>query len=317
MNHKSHQKSTKRMKRLTTALASAAVLSSLLAPGLPIARVHAAEKPAANQPAAAPTQEQADSTAAQTRKDDGADRGRDRGHQIGDPVQVVRENAARFGFDARNDRFSLLSRTDDKAVVSVRTKKQNFKVNLSREHGRWVISAVRGIGDSNTPATYTPASMFTSYVTIPPTSTASERVLYQSNNFDRWVWYEGAYPTDMTMGVFLQSPLLRDTVNVLSQDVLNQINKVDFGRQFVLYTKLGAVAPQGYAIGIERVVQNGNDLTVTVRTKSPLANEIIAVSKTENFITLDRATLDFNNPVHINFVDQDGAVLRSYLLNRR
>ncbi|MDF2569497.1 MAG: hypothetical protein K0R55_1101, partial [Sporomusa sp.] len=78
----------------------------------------------------------------------------------GDPVDVVRDNASRFGFDAYDDTFTLLSVAGTKAIVQVKTSGQTFKVDLEKSSGRWVITTIRGIGNSTYPATYRPASMY-------------------------------------------------------------------------------------------------------------------------------------------------------------
>lgn len=231
------------------------------------------------------------------------------------PVAVVKNNAGTFGFDATNDRFSLLSITGGKAIVQVKTSGQTFKVDLERSDGNWVITTIRGIGNSQYPATYRPASLY-GYQTLgmatSPVVTAGGHTLYSNDAFAGWTWWETGYPADMKFGVLLAKP--SGTSNIPTV-IVDKVDTTDFGHQLVLYAYLGSVADKGYGIGIEKVVQTGNDLTVTIRTKSPSINAFWSASKTNDVIPLDRLTLNFNEPIHINFVDQNGTALSSYTLN--
>lgn len=322
----------KKYKRLMAALAGAAVVSSALLPGIPINKVQAAEAttPAATVSTTDQTKDTPDLT-----KDDQSNRwtkdkdnwfrdrdnwnnryNRDRspGYYLSDPVQVVRDNASRFGFDASSDRFSLLSITGSKAIVQVRTSSQTFKVDLTRDSGDWVITTIRGIGNNGQSATYRPASSF-GYGTLGASTSVpyGQGILFSTDKYSGWSWREGAYPQGMAMGVFLTQP---KTVNIIPDNIRNQIYNIDFKNQFVLYAHLGSVASQGYGIGIEKVVQKGNDLTVTVRTNSPVFNNTATQTKGDDFIALNRGNLDFTNPIHITFVDIHGAALSNYTITQ-
>ncbi|WP_371363372.1 hypothetical protein SRRS_42860 [Sporomusa rhizae] len=232
----------------------------------------------------------------------------------GNPVAVVKDNAATFGFDATNDRFSLLSITGGKAIVQVKTSGQTFKVDLERNNGNWVITTIRGIGNSKYPATYRPASLY-GYGTLGAATgpiVTGGRTLYSNDAFAGWAWRESAYPANMKLGVLLNKP---GTTTEVPSIIVDKVDSIDFGRQLVLYAHLGSVADRGYGIGIERVIQTGNDLTVTIRTKSPLYNTSWSSTKAYDIIPLDRLTLNFDNPIHINFVDQNGTSLSSYTLH--
>ncbi len=229
----------------------------------------------------------------------------------GDPVDVVRSNASRFGFDSYHDSFSLLSVTGSKAIVQVKTSGQTFKVDLEKSSGKWVITTIRGIGNSQYPATYRPASMYGTVTTTGPVVVVKERTLYANNNFSGWSWNQSTYPADMKLGVLLAQPTSPDAEEIPGI-IVNKVDTVDFGRQFALYGYIGSVAEKGYGIGIEKVVQKGNDLTVTVRTKSPLANSKLTATQTSDVIPLDRLSLNFNNPIRITFVDQNGTNLSTY-----
>lgn len=232
----------------------------------------------------------------------------------GDPVAVVKNNAGTFGFDATNDRFSLLSIAGGKAIVQVKTSGQTFKVDLEKNHGNWVITTIRGIGNSKYPATYRPASLY-GYGTLGaatgPVVTVG-RTLYSNDAFAGWTWRESAYPSNMKLGVLLTRP---GKTSDIPSIIVDKVDSIDFGRQLVLYAHLGSVADRGYGIGIEKVVQTGNDLTVTIRTKSPLFNTSWSTTKAYDIIPIDRLALNFDDPIHINFVDQNGTSLSSYTLH--
>lgn len=236
--------------------------------------------------------------------------------QGGDPVDVVRANAGRFGFDSYRDAFSLLSVTGSKAIVQVKTSGQTFKVDLEKSSGKWVITTIRGIGNSKYPATYRPASMYGTVTTTGPVVVVKERTLYANNNFSGWTWNQSTYPADIKFGVLLTKPAL-STGEEIPGVIIDKVEAVDFGRQFAVYAHIGSVAEKGYGIGIEKVVQTGNDLTVTVRTKSPQANSRLTTTQTNDVIPLDRLSLNFNNPVTVTFVDQNGTTLSTYTVLRQ
>lgn len=236
----------------------------------------------------------------------------------GDPVDVVKDNAGIFGFDKVKDRFTLLSVVGSKAVVQVKTSGQTFKVDLERSGARWVITTIRGIGNSQYPATYRPASLFgyRTSVTAVPAVPVGERILYLNSNYTDWTWRESVYPANMKLGVLLAKP---DPANPLGipDAIIEKAADIDFARQLVLYAHIGSVAEQGYGIAIERVVQTGNDLTVSIRTKSPSDNRMWFPSVTNEIIPLERLNLNFNNPIQIKFIDHNGTALSNYTLHTR
>lgn len=237
----------------------------------------------------------------------------------GDPVDVVRDNAGTFGFDAYRDTFKLLSVNGGKAIVEVKTSGQKFKVDLERSGGKWIITTIRGIGTSNYPATYRPASLY-GYRTLGeatgPVLTANDRVLYSNNSFADWKWNQNTYPTDMKLGILLSKPLSSSAAD-LPGIIVDKVDSIDFGRQVVLYAHIGSVAERGYGIGIEKVVQTGNDLTVTIRTRSPLENYRLSPTKTNDVIPIDRLALNFDKPINIKFIDNNGTKISTYTVVKR
>ncbi|MDT8902705.1 hypothetical protein [Anaeroselena agilis] len=309
----------RRYRKMAAAVAGAAVMSTALLHGFPVAKVLAAPAPAVESAADAAAQDQGGGVEAQARE---RDRERDRDHDRRDrdwrdrdrwearsPVQVVMDNAATFGFDVRSDSFSLMSKTGNRATVRVRHDGQTFKVDLERDGGSWVITTIRGIGDRNHPATYTPASFFPGAALLPvPAAPAERTTIFETAAFSEWSWAEAVYPADMAFGIALQDPRPAGLTTTVPGAVLDRL---DFGRQMLLFAHVGSVSPQGYGVGIAKVVRSGNDLTVTVRTKSPRDGDT-AATKTDDFLAVDRANLDFRKPVRIAFVDQYGTVLVTY-----
>ena len=234
---------------------------------------------------------------------------------LSDPVDVVKANAATFGFDTSNDRFTLLSITGSKAIVQVKTSGQTFKVDLEKGGDKWIVTTIRGIGNSNYPATYRPASLY-GYRTLGAVTTIPARTLYSNTTFTDWTWHESNYPADMQVGILLSKPESAAIADIPAI-IVDKVEPIDFERQLVLYTHIGSVDSKGYGIGIEKVVQTGNDLTVTIRMKSPLDNHRLAPTITNDVIPLDRLTLNFNNPIHIQFVDQNGTTLSNYTLYKK
>ncbi|MBP2664036.1 MAG: hypothetical protein H6Q71_1984 [Firmicutes bacterium] len=234
---------------------------------------------------------------------------------LSDPVDVVKANAATFGFDTSNDRFTLLSITGSKAIVQVKTSGQTFKVDLEKGGDKWIVTTIRGIGNSNYPATYRPASLY-GYRTLGAVTTIPAQTLYSNTTFTDWTWHESNYPADMQVGILLSKPESAAIADIPAI-IVDKVEPIDFERQLVLYTHIGSVDSKGYGIGIEKVVQTGNNLTVTIRMKSPLENHRLAPTKTNDVIPLDRLTLNFDNPIHIQFVDQNGTTLSNYTLYKK
>jgi hypothetical protein len=80
-------------------------------------------------------------------------------HYLSNPVDFVKHYAAQYNFDRYRDSFTILSQSSTTATVQVRKQDtgQQFRVDLeSNNNGNWIVVAVRGIGDSNFSATYSP-----------------------------------------------------------------------------------------------------------------------------------------------------------------
>jgi len=303
----------RRYRRVAAAVAGAAVMSTALLQGFPVAQVLAAPRPAvatAVDAATAADKDKGEQAQGRERDRDRDSDRKDRVYERESPVQVVMRNAATFGFDASRDSFSLLSRTDNRATVRVVHNGQVFKVDLEREGGRWVITTIRGIGDRHHPATYTPASFFPGAALVGPIVQGEQTTVFQTDAFNNWTWTEANYPADMAFGIALQDPRPTGTTTRIPGDILD---KTDFARQLLLSAHVGSVAPQGYGVAITKVVRSGNDLTVTVRMKSPQAGDRTP-TKADDFLAVDRTALNFTRPVHVAFVDLYGTVLVTYTI---
>jgi hypothetical protein len=297
--HKKRRTNKRRYARLATAVAGAAIISAAVLPGIP-AIAHA------TSPAA--TFSTADTTAA-----------------ANDPVQVAIDNAGRFGLDS-SGHYSLISQSDSKATVRVRSNGQTYKLDMVLSDGNWVVKTIRGIGDMTHPATYVSANSYnysplvTNVVnpvatTVTATLGASQQVIYQNNNYDNWLWTANAYPKDMAFGVLTQNPRISNLATPLPSALLHSLNNINFDNRLAVYAHLGTTSGQGYGIGISRIEQNGNDLIVTVRTKSPQPNETMTNTQSDAYVAIDRSMVNMGAPIHVRFVDQSGTLLGDYTVN--
>lgn len=395
MKHIGHKKvAKKKYKRIVAAVAGAAIVSSAMLPGVPIAKVQAATPSAQQQEAqnagtTKPEAQKAEVNKPQEQKDEvnkpdrhqeearnsplsaarqyadahGFDSGRDNlslqsrsdteatvllrtdngktykmrlvkgsdnvwqvtsvsridsnnsDERRSDPVRVVRDRAASFGFDAVRDRFTLLSQSGSKATVSVIRSGQDFKVDLERRDGEWVITTIRGIGNGRYPATFTPASLFNYRTTTTVTNPLTQTILYSTDKYANWFWHEDSYPDDMSFGIFFQHPSVNGADKLLPSEILDYMKGVNFDQSFVLTANLGTVADQGFGIGIEKVAQVGNTITVTVRGESPHdGTPRLDNSQKYSYISIDRGTIDFTQTINVAFVDYHGTLLGSYTI---
>ena len=132
-------------KRMFAAVASAAVLSSALLPGIPIVKVHAAGSPPVSDSAKAPSGSVAPSEPVrEVQASQPAD----------NPVEMVRDRAPSLGF-SKADSFSLQTKAEQDATVKVRSSDgQTYEVELRKNDANWRVVTIRGLGDSSHPATY-------------------------------------------------------------------------------------------------------------------------------------------------------------------
>ena len=67
-----------------------------------------------------------------------------------DPVEVVKASANKLGFNAKNDSFSLVSKSATQAVVTVRHGKAiyNVTLKLNKDNTQWIIMSVNKVKNS-------------------------------------------------------------------------------------------------------------------------------------------------------------------------
>lgn len=322
MLHKSSRRLIRRRyKRLAAVVAGAAMMSSALLPGLPTATIHASPRTHRNpQVAAADTNTTPTSGPTATTMPPAPTPNPTPAPSPTptDPVQVVTANAESYGFNTHG-KYTLMTQTGSHAVVRVRSNGETYKVYLVLQDGNWVIRDVRSDDNRGNKNIYTTdQTVLTPLVNqpvVPQTLAANQQILYQITTYDAWTWNENTYPQDLSVGVFLQNPLQGGIATPFLASALAPVKNIDYGRQFVVYAHLGTTASQGYGIGIALIAQTGNDLTVVVRTESPLPNLALQATKSDDFVPLDRAALNFNNPINITFVDQNGTILGKHTIN--
>ncbi|MBP2653749.1 MAG: PrcB C-terminal domain containing protein [Firmicutes bacterium] len=139
-------------------------------------------------------------------------------------------------------------------------------------------------------------------------------LLFNTDIYEGWQWRETAFPRDMALGILASDPRISGSIVDLSANSLSLINGVDFTRNVILFAHLGATTGQGYGIGISKVVQTGNNLTVAVRFKSPGLEGTPAIVKTDDFVRIPRGTLDFRRRIDILFEDKSGTMLARQVL---
>lgn len=277
MMHKSRRKIKRKYKRLAAAVAGAAIMSSAMLPAISPAVAHASPDP---NTTAIPNFTTTTSTANPT--------------ITADPTPTP-------------------APTSTPTDLSAQRKHRDRNRDRDRDHHD------RNYRDKNPVYQYysnvTVTTALDNQPVVPQTLAASQQVLFQSANYDTWSWNESTYPQEMTFGVFLRNPLQNGLSTPIPKNVLSTFNNVNFGNQFIIYAHLGTKLSPGHAIGISRVVQNGNDLTVTVRTNSPQPNNALGPTKADDLVQIDRATLNFAVPINITFVNENGTILNNYTIN--
>lgn len=291
----------RKYRRLAAAVAGAAVLSSTMITGLPLAKVQASPQASVGSSRAT---------------------GADANTPAPAPVQALQNTAATYGFNNNNDHYKLLSQSDRQAAVQVRSSGQLYKVNMTLDGNNWVVKDVRSTGGQSRPATLSTGGWLASHAVtalptisaaIPVTNAATPLTLYQTDQYAGWTWNQGTYPSDMSFGVLMQAP--QAATATVPATLLAQLAKADFSRQFVLFAHLGSVSGNGYGIAIEKVMQTGNNLTVTVHTKTPQPNETGTPSTIDAYIAVERGAIDLSNPVNAIFIDQNGSTLGNATVN--
>lgn len=188
-------------------------------------------------------------------------------------------------------------------AAKVHAAANSFKVDLNKGGDSRNIQTISSLGDMTHPA-----SISTRYTNAAP-ATTNQVVLYQTAAYNNWSWQQGTYPAKTAFSILLQRPHTADTT--VPANILAQLDRVDFNRQFLVYAHLGSVNESGYGIGIQKIVQTGNTFTVTVKTKSPqgIAGE---TNQMDDFVILDRTALNLSQTIIVNFLDQNGAALSTY-----
>ncbi len=166
----------RKYKRLAAAMAGAAILTGAALPGIPVAKAAAAERHSPIPPAKTEQTTPVDKDNYRPSPRDGwhehkyswpgpdenqgwyqdghiyyrSDRyDDDYGgyvHYISNPVNIVKDNAAKYGFDRYRDSFTLISLSRYKATVEVikQDTGQRFIIDLERDRGEdWTIILVR------------------------------------------------------------------------------------------------------------------------------------------------------------------------------
>lgn len=142
-----------------------------------------------------------------------------------------------------------------------------------------------------------------------PSLEVARRLLFHTDIYDAWQWNEASLPQDMLLGMLMASPKNMENMVKLPPEALKMLQDTDFSRNIVFYAYLGSKALPGYAVAIASVGEIENNVTVTVRMKSPVMEEALKDTKPYDLVRIPRGILDFRRQVNITFEDGKGKVL--------
>ena len=234
------------------------------------------------------------------------DAGRDRWRL--NPLEVARQEGKSYGFSDQ-DAFTIIRQYSGTSLA------RHGQIDMEVKHDGRVYTMILvkpfGGGDAiwtiyNVTGPVKPAPQ-------PEPPVAGEKVLYANNKFTSWKWYDDRYLKDMSFKAVVTS------ADIKENDVLaEKLKAVDYRNKIVLAAYLGT-AGGGYDIGIEKVVLNGNQLTVRVHTKSPAPGEMTTKNITfpADYVVLDRQIADVWGGLNVSFVDQNGKVLQKMKITIR
>lgn len=232
-----------------------------------------------------------------------------------DPLQVAINEGAAFGF-TKNDQYTIVKKLSSSTIA----RHGQVNVEVNHQGKKYTIILVRPFGDDD-------GAIWTTYRVMgkdnsnPPAQTPTAKVLFKTDEFADWEWSKGAYPSDMAFATIVDYREQLKQDERIPEDVLKQVQDVDYSKQVILFAYLGTAPSGGYGIGIEKVSITGNNITVQVRTMSPRPGQpvTLAITHPADYVAIDRQVVDIWGGVNVNFVDQAGKVLSKnrLLINHR
>jgi len=232
------------------------------------------------------------------------DAGRDRWRL--NPLEVARQEGKSYGFSDQ-DMFTIIRQ------YSGTTLARHGQIDMEVKHeGRvYTMILVKPLGGGD--AIWTIYKVTGPVVPAPQPPVAGEKILYSTNKYAAWQWYSDRYLKDMSFKAIVTSGDIKEN-DVLAE----KLKTIDFRNKLVLAAYLGS-AGGGYDIGIEKVVLQGNHLTVQVHTKSPRPDEMTTKNITfpADYVVLDRQIADIWGGLNVTFIDQKGTTLQKMKITIR
>ncbi|MDF2875682.1 MAG: hypothetical protein K0R22_2365 [Sporomusa sp.] len=220
-----------------------------------------------------------------------------------DPMKVARREGKNYGFTDK-DSFTIVKRLAHSELA--RHGEVHVKVTHNGKNYTMILVKPFGGGD----AIWTTYKVVGQYKPVPPAQTTG-KTLFSSNKFANWSWHKDRYLKDMAFATIVdyKSQLRQD--KRIPENVLSKVKNINYDKKVVLFAYLGTAPSGGYGVGIEKVVMNGNKMTVTVRTQSPGHGSAVTLAMTQpsDYVVLDKTIFDVWGGVDITFVDQNGKVL--------
>ncbi len=220
-----------------------------------------------------------------------------------DPLQVARQEGRQYGFSDK-DTFTVVKRLAQSNLA--RHGEIHVKVTHNGKDYTMILVKPFGGGD----AIWTTYKVVGQYKPVPPSENAG-KTLFSTNKYDSWRWQKGSYLKDMAFATVVDYGYQLKQDKRIPENVLRKIKDINYNKKVVLFAYLGTAPSGGYGVGIEKVVLNGNKMTVTVHTQSPGRGSAVtlAVTQPADYVVLDKELFAVRGGVDITFVDQNGKVL--------
>ncbi|HWR42569.1 protease complex subunit PrcB family protein [Sporomusa sp.] len=220
-----------------------------------------------------------------------------------DPLQVAHKEGKNYGFTDK-DTFTIVKRL----AQSELSRHGEIHVKVTHNGKDYTMILVKPFGGGD--AIWTTYKVVGQYRPAPPAQTTG-KTLFSTDKYADWSWHKERYLKDMAFATVVDYNSQLNQDKRIPENVLSKVKDIDYNKKVVLFAYLGTAPSGGYGVGIEKVVMNGNKMTVTVHTKSPRAGSAVtlAITQPSDYVVLDKTIFDIWGGVDITFVDQNGKVL--------
>ena len=218
-----------------------------------------------------------------------------------DPMEVAkREGKLYYGLGDKAQ-FKIVRQLSSSSIA----RHGQIDLQVTQNGKNYTMILVRPLG-SDDGAIWTTYKV---YETVVQPGQPSGKVIFQTNAYKDWHWQKPEYPQDMGVAV-VYSRQLQMKAQTVPQPVLDELSTVDLTDKVALLAYLGGTS-SSHDIGIEKVTVKGNQMTVTVRAKSPRLNDpdIRDFVYPADYVLVDRNLFTVSGGMNVKFVDQDGKVL--------